>query len=96
MAQTSIHNDAVVGMGEGQDEGAQYQGARMQPGRENAGKVVQVSGPAVDVQFHEKTMPGIYQALRVVSDGFDVPSPINIIIEVQQHIGEGRVRCVAI
>ncbi len=95
MAQTSIHNDAVVGMGEGQDEGAKYQGATIQPGKENLGKVVQISGPAVDVQFDEKTMPAIYEALRVVSDGFDVPSPINVIIEVQQHIGEGRVRCVA-
>jgi F-type H+-transporting ATPase subunit beta len=40
-------------------------------------------------------MPPIYQALRVVSDGFTVPSPINVILEVQQHLGEGRVRCVA-
>ncbi|HLJ77170.1 MAG TPA: F0F1 ATP synthase subunit beta, partial [Acidobacteriaceae bacterium] len=37
----------------------------------------------------------IYQALRVVSEGFTVPSPINVILEVQQHLGEGRVRCVA-
>src|SRR6201995_2579902 len=62
---------------------------------ENIGKIVQISGPAVDVQFEEATMPSIYQALRVVSEGFDVPSPINVILEVQQHIGEGRVRCVA-
>ena len=62
---------------------------------ENIGKVVQVSGPAVDVQFEEAKMPSIYQALRVVSDGFDVPSPVNVILEVQQHLGEGRVRCVA-
>jgi F-type H+-transporting ATPase subunit beta len=62
---------------------------------ENIGKVVQVSGPAVDVQFEEAKMPSIYQALRVVSDGFNVPSPVNVILEVQQHLGEGRVRCVA-
>ena len=62
---------------------------------ENIGKVVQISGPAVDVQFEEATMPSIYQALRVTSDGFDVPRPINVILEVEQHIGEGRVRCVA-
>ena len=62
---------------------------------ENIGRVVQISGPAVDVQFEEATMPPIYQALRVVSDGFNVPSPINVILEVQQHLGEGRVRCVA-
>src|ERR1700733_9910096 len=61
----------------------------------NIGKVVQVSGPAVDVQFEEATMPPIYQALRVTSEGFTVPAPINVILEVQQHLGEGRVRCVA-
>ena len=62
---------------------------------ENIGKVIQVSGPAVDVQFEEATMPGIYQALRVTSDGFTVPTPISVILEVQQHLGEGRVRTVA-
>ena len=62
---------------------------------ENIGKVIKISGPAVDVQFEEATMPPIYQALRVVSDGFTVPNPVNVILEVQQHLGEGRVRCVA-
>jgi F-type H+-transporting ATPase subunit beta len=49
----------------------------------------------VDVQFTESAMPPIYQALKVVSDGFTVPSPVSVILEVQQHLGEGRVRCVA-
>src|ERR1700685_1087185 len=62
---------------------------------ENIGRVISVSGPAVDVQFEEKTMPPIYQALRIVSDGFDVPTPLSVIVEVQQHLGEGRVRCIA-
>src|SRR5574337_772674 len=62
---------------------------------ENVGKVIQVAGPAVDVQFSESNMPPIYEALRVVSDGFSVPKPIRVILEVQQHLGEGRVRCVA-
>src|SRR3979411_1123826 len=62
---------------------------------ENVGKVIQVSGPAVDVQFVEGSMPPIYEALRVVSDGFTVPSPINVVLEVQQHLGEGRVRSIA-
>jgi F-type H+-transporting ATPase subunit beta len=62
---------------------------------ENIGKVIQVSGPAVDVQFEEATMPPIYQALRVTSEGFTVPEPISVILEVQQHLGEGRVRTVA-
>jgi F-type H+/Na+-transporting ATPase subunit beta len=62
---------------------------------QNIGKVVQISGPAVDVQFSEGNLPPIYQALRVTSEGFNVPSPIDVILEVQQHLGEGRVRTVA-
>jgi F-type H+-transporting ATPase subunit beta len=62
---------------------------------ENIGKVIQISGPAVDVQFSESTLPPIYQSIRVVSEGFTVPTPIDIILEVQQHLGEGRVRCVS-
>src|SRR5438270_3661324 len=61
----------------------------------NVGHVIQIAGPAVDVQFADGTLPPIYQAVKVVSDGFNVPSPINVILEVQQHLGEGRVRCVA-
>src|SRR6201995_4672169 len=62
---------------------------------ENVGHVIQIAGPAVDVQFPEGKLPPIYEALKVVSDGFTVPSPIKVILEVQQHLGEGRVRCVA-
>ncbi|MBI2683367.1 MAG: F0F1 ATP synthase subunit beta [Acidobacteriales bacterium] len=62
---------------------------------ENFGKVIQISGPAVDVQFSDRALPPIYQAIRVVSEGFNVPSPIDVVLEVQQHLGEGRVRCVA-
>src|SRR6059036_1062883 len=62
---------------------------------ENIGHVIQVAGPAVDVQFPEGKLPPIYEAGKVVSDGFTVPSPINVILEVQQHLGEGRVRCIA-
>jgi F-type H+-transporting ATPase subunit beta len=62
---------------------------------QNVGQVIQISGPAVDVQFPEGKLPPIYQALQVVSDGFTVPAPIKVVLEVQQHLGEGRVRCVA-
>src|SRR5213596_3938601 len=61
----------------------------------NIGKVVQIIGPVVDVEFGEKHLPPIYQALRITSDGFDVPDPIDVIAEVQQHLGEGRVRAVS-
>src|SRR5246127_1665509 len=62
---------------------------------ENIGRVVQITGPAVDVQFTEAGLPPIYQALRIVGDGFNVPKEINVIVEVQQHLGESRVRCIA-
>jgi hypothetical protein len=42
---------------------------------ENIGKVIQVSGPAVDVQFEEATMPPIYQALRVTATASPCPRP---------------------
>ncbi len=61
----------------------------------NTGKVVQVIGPAVDVAFDEKSLPPIYTAIRIVSEGFEVPEPIDIISEVQQHLGEGRVRTIS-
>ncbi|HEY3442469.1 MAG TPA: F0F1 ATP synthase subunit beta [Paludibaculum sp.] len=60
------------------------------------GKVIQVSGPAVDIQFPDGQVPVIYTAVRIVSEGFEGPEPINIMVEVMQHIGEGRVRCVAL
>ncbi len=62
---------------------------------ENIGHVIQIAGPAVDVQFSEGHLPPIYSALRVTSEGFDIPNPLNVILEVEQQLGEGRVRCVA-
>ena len=61
----------------------------------NIGKVLQVIGPAIDVQFPEGDPPAIYNALRITSEGYDVPEPLDVIVEVQQHLGEGKVRCVA-
>ncbi len=61
----------------------------------NAGKVVQVIGPVLDIQFEEEKLPPIYNAVRVTSEGFDVFQPIDIIAEVQQHLGESRVRAVS-
>jgi len=62
----------------------------------NIGRVSQVIGPAVDVQFGEGKQPPIHQALHITSEGFDVPTPIDVIVEVQQHLGEGRVRTIAL
>jgi F-type H+/Na+-transporting ATPase subunit beta len=60
------------------------------------GKVIQIAGPAVDIQFPEGQIPVIHTAIRIVSEGFNVPTPIDIIVEVAQHIGEGRVRTIAL
>ncbi len=64
--------------------------------KKNIGKVIQIAGPAVDVQFAEENLPPIYTAVRVTSEGFDVPAPMDVILEVQQHLGEGRVRTIAL
>src|SRR6266545_103079 len=60
------------------------------------GRVVQIAGPAVDCQFPEGHIPALHTAIRITSEGFDVPNPMNIICEAQQHIGEGRVRTIAL
>src|ERR1700693_4835249 len=60
------------------------------------GKVIQVAGPAVDVEFPEGQIPVIRTAIRITSEGFNVAGPGNIICEVAQHIGESRVRTIAL
>ena len=56
------------------------------------GKVVQIIGPVLDVEF-EGHLPAIYNALHVKSSESGVD--IDVIAEVEQHLGEGRVRAVA-
>ena len=48
----------------------------------NIGKVSQIIGPAVDIEFEEGKQPPIYQALHITSKGFNVPVPIDVIVEV--------------
>jgi F-type H+/Na+-transporting ATPase subunit beta len=60
------------------------------------GKVIQVAGPAVDVEFPEGQIPVIRTAVRITSEGFNVPDEVDIICEVAQHIGESRVRTIAL
>jgi F-type H+-transporting ATPase subunit beta len=61
----------------------------------NVGKVSQIIGPAVDVEFAEGKQPEIHTAIHITSEGFNVPTPLSVIAEVQQHLGEGRVRCIS-
>jgi len=60
------------------------------------GKVVQIIGPVVDIEFPDGHLPEIYNAVRVTGKFGDRPEDvIDIIVEVEQHLGENRVRTVA-
>jgi F-type H+-transporting ATPase subunit beta len=62
---------------------------------ENTGRVVQVIGPVVDVEFPAGKLPTILNAVRIVDDEKLSTVPIDIITEVAQHLGENRVRCIS-
>ena len=57
--------------------------------------MVQIIGPVVDIQFDADKLPPIYNAIHITSDGYNIPQPLDVIAEVQRHLGEGRVRTVA-
>jgi len=63
--------------------------------KERTGLVVQVIGPVVDVEFKDMELPEIHNAIRITSEGFETPTPVDIIVEVEQHLGEDKVRCVS-
>ena len=86
-----------------------------------AGKVVQIIGPVVDIEFKNMELPEIYNAIRITSAEFEDSSPqslddtrrdfglrvdpspedeisrefVDVIVEVEQHLGEDKVRCVS-
>jgi len=60
----------------------------------NIGKITQVIGPVVDVQFADGHVPEIYHALRVTNPAIS-DQPWNLVLEVAQHLGERTVRCIA-
>ncbi len=60
------------------------------------GRVVQVIGPVVDVEFPEDHLPAILNAVRIEDHGELGEVPIDVIVEVAQHLGENRVRCIAL
>src|SRR3972149_3938155 len=61
----------------------------------NVGRVVQVIGNVVDMEFPSGQLPAIYNALRIVDEKELSPEKLEITVEVQQHLGENRVRTVA-
>jgi F-type H+-transporting ATPase subunit beta len=60
----------------------------------NIGKVVQVIGPVLDVEFESEHLPELYNALRI-REKSDSGVDIDVTVEVQQHIGRNQVRAVA-
>jgi len=58
------------------------------------GRVVQVLGPVVDVEFPPGDLPEVYTALRLTNASIDERTD-NLVIEVAQHLGENTVRCIA-
>ncbi|MBI2987556.1 MAG: F0F1 ATP synthase subunit beta [Deltaproteobacteria bacterium] len=60
----------------------------------NMGRITQVTGAVVDVEFSDGSLPAIYNALKItnpaISDG-----QWNLVAEVAQHLGENTVRCIA-
>ena len=59
------------------------------------GRIVQVIGPVLDIEFEGGYLPAIYNAVRVTVPGVDGAPHTDIVAEVEQHLGEGRVRAVA-
>ena len=60
----------------------------------NIGRVSQVIGSTFDAEFSEGNLPAIYNAVKIESEKKGVK--INLTAEVQQHLGGGRVRCIAL
>src|ERR1700674_3999610 len=65
-----------------------------QPTPHNIGHVTQVIGSTFDVEFAEEHLPSIYNAVKISSEHKGVQ--VKLTGEVQQHLGGGRVRCVAL
>ncbi len=59
-----------------------------------SGKITQVLGAVVDVEFSDGTLPPIYNALKITNPAIS-DQPWNLIVEVAQHLGENTVRCIA-
>ena len=58
------------------------------------GKVIQVTGPVVDVEFPEGDLPPIFTALHITNPAID-EKPDNLVVEVAQHLGDNVVRTIA-
>jgi F-type H+-transporting ATPase subunit beta len=59
------------------------------------GRVIQIIGPVIDIEFPDGHLPQIYNAVRIASTKGESAVEVDVTAEVQQHLGEGRVRTVA-
>jgi len=55
---------------------------------DNIGRITQVMGPVVDVEFGQGNLPSIYTALTITNPAIS-DEPDNLVVEVAQHLGEG-------
>ncbi|MFN2384964.1 MAG: F0F1 ATP synthase subunit beta [Thermoanaerobaculia bacterium] len=62
---------------------------------QNIGRVVQIIGPVLDVEFTEGKLPPILNAILVQDEGKQTGVAIDVVAEVAQHLGENRVRCIS-
>ena len=60
----------------------------------NKGKITQVIGPVVDVEFEAGKLPEIYHALKITNPSINDQEQ-NLVCEVAQHLGENTVRAIA-
>jgi len=60
----------------------------------NTGRIVQVIGPVIDVEFEEGNLPSIMNALTITNPAIDDEED-NLVVEVAQHLGDNVVRCIA-
>jgi F-type H+-transporting ATPase subunit beta len=61
---------------------------------QNLGRIKQVIGPIVDVEFESGQLPAIFHAIKVTNTAIN-DKPWNLVLEVAQHLGENTVRCVS-
>jgi F-type H+-transporting ATPase subunit beta len=63
--------------------------------KQQVGRIVQIIGPVVDVEFEAGHLPAIYNALHIQAPAKEGREALDVIAEVEQHLGENRVRAVA-
>src|SRR5215470_16706506 len=62
---------------------------------QNAGKVVAIIGPVLDIEFPPGKLPAIYNAVHIEDEGKESGQKIDVIVEVAQQLGESVARCVS-